>query len=440
MNQLVKSVEQLIASTTHVNRLIVAYSGGVDSHVLLHCCAMLQKTTDNFIVQSVYINHGLHQDAQQWRDHCEQVSNYLAVEFYSINVNAVDLKGEGPEQAARHARYEALLTFANESTIVLTAQHEDDQAETFMLQLLRGAGVKGLSGMPELSPFGDGLLGRPFLPISKKTILNYAEQEGLEWIDDPSNLDVSLDRNFLRQQVIPLIQKRWPAFAKTTSRSAAHCAEAMQVLSGYASNYLLEERAGVLNYSSMAELSDETQRLVLRQWLSKNEVRLPSQKVLEQMQLMIHTNSGLVEWHSYQIRAFDSKFFLLHKTKDSCPFLLTPWNSEGVLLPNEMGFLSIKAVTGEGISKAIWESSSISIRPRSGGERIRLLARPGSKKLKDLFRESGYYPWLRDLIPLIYLDDKLAAVADIWIDERFAAKKDQPGYKIEWTHPHLKIQ
>ena len=371
------------------------------------------------------------------------LSEDLAIDFSSIKVNAIDLKGEGPEQAARHARYEALLSFANESTVVLTAQHEDDQAETLMLQLLRGAGIKGLSGMPALSPFGGGLLGRPFLPISKKTILNYAEHEGLKWIDDPSNLDVSLDRNFLRQQVIPLIQKRWPAFSKTTSRTAAHCAEATQVLSDYTTNYLVDEKRAVLDHSSIAELSDETQRLVLRQWLSNNTVRLPSQKVLEQMQLMISTNpekSGLLEWNSYQVRSFNNKFFLFHKTKESPPFLVTPWASESIELPNELGLIKIKEVMGEGISKALWGSSNISLRPRSGGERIRLLARPGTKKLKDLLREDGVYPWVRDLIPLIYLDEQLAAVADIWIDERFAAKKDQPGYKIEWTHPHLKIQ
>jgi tRNA(Ile)-lysidine synthase len=204
-------------------KVFIAYSGGVDSHVLLHLvCSVEQlklKTT------AVYINHGLQQEAEQWALHCEAVSLDLGVKFQCINVNAQKTIGKSLEEIAREARYTAFKSLLDKQDILLLAQHREDQMETVLLQLFRGAGVKGLSGMPLSAVFGTGKMLRPFLDVSKNEIIYYAEENKLQWIEDPSNKSDIFDRNFLRNQIIPQLKDRWPALDKTIARSARHCAK-----------------------------------------------------------------------------------------------------------------------------------------------------------------------------------------------------------------------
>lgn len=443
MNQLVKSVECLVSSIANIKQVIVAYSGGVDSHVLIHACSVLQHKMPAVLFKSVYIDHGLHESSDRWRNHCQAVSTNLGIKFSTTKVDARDVRGDGPEQAARHARYDALSEYVDSSTVLLTAQHQDDQAETLLLQLLRGAGVKGLSSMPRVNSFAGGVIARPLLEFSKQDILTYAKSAGLEWVDDPSNLDQSLNRNFLRQQVIPLIEQRWPSFAVTTARTAAHCAEASSILSNYASSYLLETDSDVLAVATLETLDDETQRAVLREWLIANEVRLPSQKVLRQIQSFIVMDSGdsaLVEWGGHQVRTFDGKFMLLKKAILPTGYGVLPWKGEELVLPEPLGCLSINQSTGQGIKKTFWEQSDITIRSRIGGEVISLLGRHGTKKLKKLFHEYKAFPWVRQLIPLVYAGETLVAIADIWIAKDYLAAEGELGYEIDWHHPNFRIK
>ncbi|PHS71290.1 MAG: tRNA lysidine(34) synthetase TilS [Cycloclasticus sp.] len=442
MNQLIKSVEQLIESTPNIDNIVIAYSGGIDSHVLLHVCAVVQTQYAHISFLAVYIDHGLHIDSTKWRVHCEKVSFDVGVNFSTQTVNAIDKKGEGPEQAARHARYDALREYVDGNTILLTAQHQDDQAETLLLQLLRGAGVNGLASMPRCASFGSGLMMRPFLAVSKQDIVNYAEHHKLDWVEDPSNKDVSFSRNFLRQEVIPLIQQKWPAFSKTTARTASHCAEITSLLSDYASLYFHNDVAGELALNPLRGLSNETQRLVIRQWLISNDVRLPSQKVLNQMQMIIQDETrqaSLIEWGGYQLRLFKNTFYILHHS-DETVLLETPWQGERVDLPNNLGQLAIKPVVGLGIKKVLWDDCDVFVRSRLGGERIKLAGRSGTKSLKKLLNESSFFPWVRDSLPLIFINNTLVAVADIWMAEKFLAKDQEQGYEIEWQHPTLRIK
>jgi tRNA(Ile)-lysidine synthase len=442
LSQLIKSVEQLINSTPDTQKIIIAFSGGADSHVLLHLCSVLQQQYSYISFMSVHIDHGLQASSIEWSSHCEKVSSDLGVKFCTKAVNAIDENGEGPEQAARHARYGALRTYMDSKTVLLTAQHQDDQAETLLLQLLRGAGVNGLASMPRTASFGDGLIGRPFLAVSKQEIIAYAEQYKLDWIEDPSNKDVSLSRNFLRQEVIPLIQQKWPAFSKTTARTASHCSEVMLLLSDYVSPHFQDENAGELELKPIRCLSSEKQRLVIREWLTRNDVRLPSQKVLNQMQAIIQDpaiKSSLIEWGGYQLRLFNNIFYLLNQTEEAI-LLDTTWDGEHVDLPNNLGQLGIKPVVGFGVNKALWDKSKVRIGPRLGGEKIKLPGRSGTKSLKKLLNESSIFPWVRASLPLIFINDELVAVADLWVAEAFLAKGDEEGYEIEWLHPLLRIK
>jgi len=442
LNDLINCVEQRIASITDIKRIVIAYSGGVDSHVLLHVCAQLQKNLNHLAFKAVYIDHGLHEDSSRWSEHCEKVAIDLGVDFTSQQVDARNNNGEGPEQAARRARYAALSTLVDENTVLLTAQHQDDQAETLMLQLLRGSGVNGLASMPTLARFDAGFISRPLLGFSKKDILEYADEKGLSWVEDSSNQNESYDRNFLRQQVIPLIRKRWPAFSKTTSRTASHCAEASSILADVGSSFLLETGDGELYIKPILDQKEEIQRLVIRQWLSARGVLFPSEKVLLQILMMLSAKvdkTPLVEWSGQQVRLFDGRLFFTHQQGEST-FSPIEWRSERIKLPNTLGEICLIPIVGEGIAQKLWNSSEVSIRCRQGGETIKLAARLGSKKLKKLLNEEKILPWVRHSIPLIYLNNELAAVADLWLDERFLASENELGYVLDWQHPKLQLR
>lgn len=442
MKDLVNCVEQHIASIAGINKVIIAYSGGVDSHVLLHTCSRVQKKLKHISFLAVYIDHGLHDDSSRWSAHCEEVASKLNTPFISKQVNAKNDRGEGPEQAARRARYAALSDFIDETSVLLTAQHQDDQAETFMLQLLRGAGIDGLASMPSLHPFGLGFISRPLLKFGKQQLLNYAANEGLHWVEDSSNLNEAYDRNFLRQQVIPLLQSRWPAFSKTTTRSASHCAEASFILADISSSILEEVSSDELIIKSITTRHPEVQRLVIRQWLKRHGVRSPSEKILKQIEQMLRVEADqlpCVAWGAHQVRLFDGCLFYLQQPGE-VKLQPTKWHGTEHKLPSLMGQLSIKEVHGKGIKRDLWDSSIVSVRPRRGGERIKLSGRSGHKKLKKLLNEEKFLPWARNMLPLIYLDDELAAVADLWVDEKFLASEDDTGLKVGWYHPKLRIK
>ena len=202
----------------------LAYSGGVDSHVLLHLLATTQHP-QLAQVRAVHINHGLHKTAEQWAKHCADVASKLDIEFSHINVTVQDIDELGLEAAARKARYKALSDELLPDEVLVTAQHQHDQAETLLLQLFRGAGPLGLSAMwPESQSHGMSII-RPLLDMPKQDILDYAELHQLQWVDDPSNQNIDINRNYLRQEIWPLLQQRWPTIEKTISRSAKHCQE-----------------------------------------------------------------------------------------------------------------------------------------------------------------------------------------------------------------------
>lgn len=443
MPQFIDKVECYLRSLDGIASVVIAYSGGVDSHALLDACSRLQPLLQQMSFKAVYIDHGLHQDSVHWRHHCEACAAVLNIEFESKKVDAVDVSGEGPEQAARHARYAALEAYCGENTVLLTAQHQDDQAETLMLQLLRGAGIKGLASMPALASFGLGYIGRPLLEVGQQVILDYAKARQLNWVEDSSNQELVYDRNFLRQQLIPVIKRRWPAFSQTTARTASHCAEASSILTHYASSLLGDSPAKKLDLKCLIGRDDALKRLLLRQWLDANTVRMPSEKVLYQLVRLVSNSaakSGLVEWANYQVYLYDGCLYLATPSPASKLLLKCTWNEEKFNLPGMSGVLVKSASIGNGLAAHYWDQSRVSVRPRKGGECIKLAGRAGRKKLKKLYNEVKIFPWVRDNVPLIYIDDTLAAVANLWVSEEFIAKPGEGSYGIEWYHPELSIR
>jgi tRNA(Ile)-lysidine synthase len=420
----------------------VAFSGGLDSHALLHALSQLRAVLDAEI-GAVHINHGLQQDADHWEAHCRQVCAGLHVPYVSLAVDGRARRGESPEAAARSARYTALADWLPARQCLLTAQHQDDQAETLLLQLLRGSGVNGLAAMPVMTTLGAGQHLRPLLAASREMLQQYAVANRLVWIEDPSNADVAFDRNYLRQQVLPVLRQRWPAVAASLSRSASHCAEAAQLLAERAEQDLhaLAGQENTLSLTGLVALPTARQGNVLRHWIKQLSGNTPSAAVLARILHDVigsRRDSGpCVRWGSFEIRRYRQELFLLRQVgagdqPGGQPGELD-WALVGPLtLPGAGGVLTATAATGCGIRGAAVPDGRVRVAWRQGGECCMPAGRGHHHSLKKLFQEQGIPPWERSRIPLIYIQGRLAAVAGLWVCEPFQAGPAESGFRINW--------
>jgi tRNA(Ile)-lysidine synthase len=430
--------------------IIVAYSGGMDSHVLLRLCAGL-RTVLPATMSAVHIHHGLHPDAMRWAEHCAGNCRALGISFTMIHVDAHPEAGQSPEEAARIARYDAIIRQMQTGTLVLTAQHQEDQAETLLLQLLRGSGLAGLAAMPEYADLGPGHIARPLLEHSRAELEQYARSTGIDWIEDPSNADTAYDRNFLRRQVMPLIKTRWPGASKALSRSARHCAEAQRFLQPIAHDLLAEcLNAGdaQLSVSRLNRKTPEEQKLILRLWIAQQGWRMPATAVLERILHEVLTAAAgknpRVPWSTVEIRRYRDNLLLLPQRPPFDNTATYGWSGAGLLPLVDNGTLTAEADRQEWpagiychshlIRAGVWNAGQITVSYRRGGERCTLPGRQGSHTLKNLFQEAGIAPWLRERIPLIHIDGQLAIVMGIGVAEPFDQSESADGafVMIRW--------
>ncbi len=267
--------------------IVIAYSGGLDSHVLLHLVASLRDHYPALTIQAIHVDHQLNPQSDQWALHCQKICEDLQIPI-CIEKILLNLKpGDSLEEEARHARYDVLKKYIQKDTALLTAHNLNDQAETFLLQALRGAGPKGLSAMPETKKFGDGFLIRPLLSISREALEQYARENQLKWIEDDSNVDPRFRRNFLRHDIFPLLKKQCPAVMQNFSRSARLSAEHEKMISDIVKSdfeKIKTDDVTKIDLKKLREFSAEKQRLLLREWFSQNELRMPNEKHLKQIQ------------------------------------------------------------------------------------------------------------------------------------------------------------
>jgi tRNA(Ile)-lysidine synthase len=406
-----------------LSRIYVGYSGGVDSHVLLHLCASITDLKDKII--AVYVHHGLKLEADAWALHCQHIARELAVEFQVLYVNALPSQGESPEEAARNARYTALKELIGGACALLVAQHREDQLETVLLQLFRGGGLRGLSGMPKSMVFGQGLLLRPLLNVAKQDIVDYAITQQLHWIEDPSNGQSDYDRNFLRNDILPLLRQRWPALDKTVSRSATHCASAEALLSQSARQWFLSVfNAGdhSLSLSKMQQFDHQQQSYIIRSWFQQLALKMPAQAFVERIFREVayarQDSDPLLAGQGINIRRYRDKLYCLRPIQAEALADIIWLNTTTSVAIGEHRLLSCVSATN-GIAGACWRSAKIVVRFRVHGEKISLPKRVGQHALKNLFQEAGIPPWQRVTMPFIYLDGQLAAVGDKWISRDF---------------------
>lgn len=416
-------------------RYVIALSGGLDSTVLADALARTRLRHGRSL-RAVHVDHRLHPDSGAWCEHCRALARRLGIEFVA-EVAEIDVKaGTGLEAAARASRYSILAAHLDHNDWLLSAHHRDDQAETLLLNLLRGSGPAGLAGIGKINRFAQGWLVRPLIDVSRAEFEAYAAESDLEWVEDPSNRDQRFDRNYLRHTVLPLLESRWRDAAGRLARSADLAAEASDLLEdlGRADLQSVGGTPARIDIGGLNALSRPRQRNLLRLALRESGLPLPGaarlESVLEQLVQAREDAQPLVTWSGAEARRFRGMLYLLPDSlPDVPPEDMVLRLDEPLELGPGMGTLSLSRPEAVGLSPDTI-ARGLTIRFRAGGESIRPCGQGQTKKLKKLLQEQGVVPWMRDRIPLVYAADRLVAVAGLWIAEEAASPA---GAAVVWT-------
>ena len=447
----VKHLFEHLDKFNEANHLYVGYSGGLDSHVLVH---VMVELVGKKKVTVVHVNHQLSANSDIWQEHCEDICLELGVDIICKTVS-IKNRGTGIEDAAREARYGIFEKLLKKNDLLILAHHADDQIETMLFRLFRGSGIKGMSGMPISRLLGNGELFRPLLPFFRRDLESYALANQINWIEDDSNLDVAFDRNFIRHKLIPTINERWPNSSFQLNRSANIFSESdflIDVLAqkDFAIVTEVSERVGwSISIDKLNGFEIIRQKNILRYWFNLHNLTLPSYAVLDNaLDQMIGSKADaepIVSWGDLQLRRFNKKLYLLpfnfddpnysFKKKKGLELLEKypiKWDGSSQLILPDSSSLCVKRNIKGGLRMDF--KKNLEIRFRSGGERCKPKGRSGSNTLKKLFQEYSLEPWLRNNIPLIYIDNHLAAVGDLWVCDEFCAEPDELGIQLEWLH------
>jgi len=433
MNELVNFLEQsFLKQKLKKNcHLLVGVSGGVDSVVLAHTLSQLRSLYP-FDLTFIYVDHQLHPESNKWANTVKQLAKKLSTEFIYEKVTIdQDLK-LGTEGAARKHRYQAFQK--HQQDILVLAQHEDDQLETLLLQLARGAGSKGLSCMPVYHE--DLKIWRPLLGVSKDVINGYQQEHKLKFIEDSSNLDNKYDRNYLRNKVIPLIKKRFPQFATTSGRSVKHIAD------GYNYQNLMHaelyesvlEGTNQLNGLKLKKLSDYDMGNVIRYWLNEHQVLMPSIKILKQIISQvkkIHSESNIkIKVDHFYICSFNQLLFLVKN--NNAPFKKVIWKKQKKMTIDSNRMIIVRNETDQGIRQEILKKNVIEIdQPRNMSAKIKIHPRQPARTLQYIFQQNKIPPWERKNYPIVYLNNKVVSIPGIGTDINYLCKNNEAGLSFE---------
>lgn len=416
----------------HCRRWWVAYSGGLDSRVLLELCWRLARQSGWPPLAAIHVNHQLNPAADAWADHCRDTCERLGLPLTIVRAD-VQPSGEGIEAAARQARYRAFETLLAGDELLLQAHHADDQAETVLLRLLRGAAPSQLAAIPARRSLARGELFRPLLKCTRDELAAYARSNALQWIEDASNADERFDRNYLRHSVTPRLARRWPRYRAALAQVASQAADMAGLLAELATVDLASCVSGEqLMVSACQALSPTRRDNLLRFWLDQRRLPAPSAPQLQQMRAMLDARPDaepVVGWKGVEVRRFRDRLYAMAPLPELEAWRSRAWDpATPIDLPGS-GQLIAVATRGAGLRQGL----ALEVRPRQGGERCRPLGRKHSQTLRRLLQERGVPPWWRNRLPLVYSGDDLAAVADLWVCEGFQAVGDEPGWLLEWV-------
>lgn len=431
--------------------ILVGLSGGADSVVLLH---LLHKLSARFSWQlsALHVHHGISPNADAWSDFCAELCAGLHISLHVERVDIAPLRGHGIEAAARKLRHAA---FAEQSCdFVAVAHHADDQAETLLLQLLRGAGVRGASAMPVLSlpkrpqfveRAGSVPLVRPLLHSSREEILAYAAAHQLHWIDDESNADDSYPRNFLRHRVLPLLGESFPAYRDTLTRSAQHFAEASGLLDELAQQDGAQAiHADMLDMAALQALTLPRAKNLVRYFLHRSGAPMPQvaqlDDMLHQLRSARQDASVCVNYGDWQVRRYQGRVYALRALGEFDSNFVLPWHGE-----DEMEWPALNArlrfdrkrhpqgnaLQSSGVSLEKLKRAPVTLRLRRGGESLRPHPDGATRSLKNLLQEHHVPPWQRERMPLLYCGDELVCVPGVAVAADYLSNGPEAAIQVD---------
>ena len=368
--------------------IVIALSGGIDSVVLLHF--LNSHYPGN--IRAVHINHNLSKHSKDWSLFCKELCHKQDIEFKSIDINIKT--SSNVEENARKKRYNSLKSELSKNEVLCTAHHQEDQSETFLLQLFRGSGVAGLASMPKMKSFADAFLYRPFLNISKQLIVDYATKYNLDWVEDDSNNNLNFKRNLLRLEFIPKLESGFEGVIKNISRSAYHQSEALKLINDLAEidiekfNLVINHKIQVL---PLTELPERRVANVLRYYIAQRGFLMPSNKVLTELISVLRAKDDakvILKWHLYEVRRYDNELYFFDgepdRSNEDCPL-----------------FNKLK------------DQTNFTIRFRQDGQRVRLKGKKHSSSLKKILQSANIPPWERDKLRMYYINDTLVGMESI---------------------------
>ena len=368
--------------------IVIALSGGIDSVVLLHF--LNSHYPGN--IRAVHINHNLSKHSKDWSLFCKELCHKQDIEFKSIDINIKT--SSNVEENARKKRYNSLKSELSKNEVLCTAHHQEDQSETFLLQLFRGSGVAGLASMPKMKSFADAFLYRPFLNISKQLIVDYATKYNLNWVEDDSNINLNFKRNLLRLEFIPKLESGFEGVIKNISRSAYHQSEALKLINDLAKidiekfNLVINHKIQVL---SLIQLPERRVANVLRYYIAQRGFLMPSNKVLTELISVLRAKDDakvILKWHLYEVRRYDNELYFFDgepdRSNEDCPL-----------------FNKLK------------DQTNFTIRFRQDGQRVRLKGKKHSSSLKKILQSANIPPWERDKLRMYYINDTLVGMESI---------------------------
>ena len=436
-----KKVFSILDQLIHPGPLLVGFSGGLDSRVLLELLVRYTRLRAGFSLHAVHVHHGLNPLADQWLNHCAEVCKTLAVPFIAERVGIEKKPRQSLEDLARQARYDVFRQILPAEGILLTAHHQDDQLETLLLALKRGSGPRGLSAMPVTTTFAAGYLMRPLLAFSRQQLADWALSQRLSWIEDDSNQDERFDRNFLRQRVIPLLRQRWPGVTATASRTAGLCAEQETLLEEIAQQDLVASQHpdGSLRICDLEQYSQARRHQLLRFWLRQLTGTVPSQiqlqKIWPEVALARADASPELVWQQGMVRRYQHRLYQVSTRLTPAPStssqqqitIDTPLVLPGGILTlcsDKLADARLRMPEdGELITVTFNLPGSVKARPAG---------RQHSRELKKLWQEYGVAPWLRNTIPVICYQGKIAAAVGVFVCQEYLSPEGQDGLRIEW--------
>ena len=439
-----------------LNAYFVAFSGGLDSSLLLELAHRYLSEFRHSRVAAIHVHHGLSAHADHWLLHCEQVCQRLNIQIITERVvlssNNNGLK-KGLEEAARAARYRVFEQALPDGAVLLQGHHQNDQAETVLLRLMRGAGVAGIAGIPLTRALNSALINRPFLNISKSALLQLAQSFGLKWVEDDSNESRDFDRNFIRHEIIPSLESRWPGAVGRLSMSASHCREGSELEDALAQidlNAVLHaDFNSALAIDELSQLSANRQTNVVRYWIRSQEMGFPGEKKFRRIWSEVLSarddSMPVIEWPLGSLRRYRGALFLVSKHKQD---VQVGFNSEQVISVDN--FVFNQAVAGsvyrvsrtdsdDGIKSGSAlcirmpnEIEKITVRFRQGGELFKPAGKAHHRPLKKWLHDCFIPPWLRDSVPLLYYNECLIAVGDYLVADGAQKESGDCNLSIEW--------